>query len=177
MSSRPGQIALAAAVAVIAAWGGYVFQQAGQDEAATSSAVRQLLSTVLPDARGTLQALSQWNGKVLVVNFWATWCEPCREEIPGLMRLRQKYSAKNVEIVGIAVDYASNVGDYEKSMGIHYPLLIGGVESIDLARSLGDRQGGLPYTIVLDRTGKLVKAHLGLVHEADLDKKLAELIH
>jgi thiol-disulfide isomerase/thioredoxin len=175
LASKPALALLGALVAVVAAGSGYTLHQADRREKVANLAIRQMLAMTLPDARGAPQSFGQWKGKVLVVNFWATWCDPCREEIPGLMRLRKKYISKNVEIVGIAVDYASKVGDYEKTIGIDYPLLVGGLESIDLARSLGDKQGGLPYTLVLDRSGKLAMVHLGLMHETDLDQKLAEL--
>ena len=165
------------AVAAAGAWGGYALQQSSRGEASQSAAVGQLFALSLPDPEGSTQALTQWRGKILVVNFWATWCEPCREEIPGLQRLREKYASKNVEIVGIAVDSASKVRDYAKQIKISYPLLVGGLESIELARSFGNNAGGLPFTVVLDGKSAVAFSHLGLIKEQQLDQKLAELAH
>jgi thiol-disulfide isomerase/thioredoxin len=173
--SRFSQCLLGIAVAAFAAWAGYVLQLSSRNDTARADAVSRLLTTTLPDPAGTKHAIAQWRGRVLVVNFWATWCEPCREEIPGLMRLRKKHASNGVEFIGIAVDSASKVLDYTKIIQIDYPLLIGGVESIELARLLGDGAGGLPFTIVLDRSGKVAKSHLGLVREEELDQKLSEL--
>jgi thiol-disulfide isomerase/thioredoxin len=159
------------AVALAAAWGGYALRQSAEPV----PQVRKLFALSLPDPAGVSQPISQWRGKVLVVNFWATWCEPCREEIPGLQRIREKYVGKNIEVVGIAVDSASKVREYAKSMQIAYPLLVGGMESVELARDFGNKAGGLPFTVVLDRRADIALAHLGLIKEQDLDKKLAEL--
>jgi thiol-disulfide isomerase/thioredoxin len=131
-------------VAAFAAWGGYILHQSFRSDLARADAVGRLLATTLPDPLGTKQAIAQWRGKVLVVNFWATWCEPCREEIPGLMRLRKKYASNGVELIGIAVDSADKIRNYAKTMLIDYPLLVGGIESIELARLLGNKAGGCP---------------------------------
>ncbi len=164
-----------AVVAICAGAAGYVMQQQKRAETSQSKAVLQLLALTLPDPAGNMQPLTKWRGKILVVNFWATWCEPCREEIPVLVRLREKYAGKSVEMVGIAVDSASKVRQYAKDMKITYPLLVGGLESIELARSFGDVAGGLPFTVVLDAKSGIALSHLGLIKEQELDQKLAAL--
>ena len=168
------------AVAAAAAWGGYAlnfaFNQGSRTDVIENSAVHQMFALSLPDPQGNTQALSQWRGKILVINFWATWCEPCREEIPGLQRLREKYVGKNVEVVGIAVDSVAKVRDYATQFKIAYPLVVGGMETIELARSLGNKAGGLPFTIVLDARSAIVLSHLGLIKEQALDQKLADLV-
>jgi thiol-disulfide isomerase/thioredoxin len=161
------------AVAIAAVWGGIALRQSGRSEA--NASVRKLFALNLPDPAGRSQRLSQWQGKILVINFWATWCEPCREEIPGLQRIRDKYVAKNVEVVGIAVDSADKVREYAKSMKVSYPLLVGGLESIELVRDFGNKAGGLPFTVVLDASPGIALSHLGLIKEQDLDQKLTEL--
>ena len=116
---------------ICAGAGGYVVQQQKRTETSQNKAVQQLLALTLPDPAGKPQPLAQWRGKVLVINFWATWCDPCREEIPGLIRLREKYAGKNIEVVGIALDSASKVRQFADSVKITYPLVIGGGESIE----------------------------------------------
>ncbi len=98
-----------------------------------------------------------------MVNFWATWCAPCREEIPDWSTFRPKYGPNGVEIVGIAIDSADKVRDFVKIFGIAYPVLVGGMETIDLMRTLGNKAGGLPLPSSLDRDGRVVAAHLGLM--------------
>lgn len=163
-------------VAVLAGLAGFYFNRGSLISPATDDAVQRLMLRSLPDLSGKLQTLSQWRGEVLVVNYWATWCAPCREEIPALIRARSKYAPNSVKIVGIAMDSASKVSDYAKEMHIDYPLLIGDAETLRLAKDLGNRAGVLPFTVVLDRTGKLAHAHAGVLTEASLGAILAPLL-
>lgn len=120
--------------------------------------------------------LSQWRGKVLVVNFWATWCLPCREEIPALMRVQHNYAANGVQFVGIAIDNVSKVREYAEEMHINYALLIGSMETLGVTKDLGNRAGVLPFTVVLDHDGKVAYAHAGQLSEALLRAVLAPLL-
>lgn len=122
-----------------------------------------LLALALPDPTGRPQPMAQWRGKVLVVNFWATWCAPCREEMPDLVRAQEEYGAKGLQIVGIAVDNADKVQQFAKEIGLNYPALIGGYGAMDLSRDLGNSLVALPFTLVLDRQGKVAYTHLGPV--------------
>jgi thiol-disulfide isomerase/thioredoxin len=120
--------------------------------------------------------VEQWKGSPLVVNFWATWCQPCREEIPALMRVQRKYQANDVQVVGIAIDQADKVKAYAVEMGIGYPLLIGELEALDLTRHAGNQVGGLPYTVVFDRAGQIHATQLGGITEEKLDGLLKPLL-
>jgi thiol-disulfide isomerase/thioredoxin len=122
-----------------------------------------LLALSLPDSAGHPQPLAQWHGKVLVVNFWATWCAPCREEMPDLVRAQNEYGAKGLQIVGIAVDNADKVQQFAKEIGLNYPALIGGYGAMDLSKDLGNSLVALPFTLILDRQGKVAYTHLGPV--------------
>lgn len=134
------------------------------------------MQTALVDLGGKPQQLEQWRGKVLVVNFWATWCVPCREEIPALLRVQKKHVAKSIKIVGIALDNVDKVREYAVEMKIDYVVLIGSMETMAIAKDLGNRAGVLPYTVVLDRTGKVTYTHAGALTESALDAVLGPLI-
>lgn len=140
-----------------------------------ANAYPALQATRLPDSVGRLQSFAQWRGKILVVNFWATWCPPCREEIPALSRLQEKHAASGVQVVGIAIDNAENVAAYSKSGAIAYPVLIGDNDLVELNRVLGNPSMALPYTVVFDATGKVRMHHMGRIVESDIDGLLQGL--
>jgi thiol-disulfide isomerase/thioredoxin len=122
-----------------------------------------LLALSLPDPTGKLQPMAQWHGKVLVVNFWATWCAPCREEMPDFVRAQQQYGGKGLQIVGIAADNADKVQQFAEEIKLNYPALIGGYGAMDLSKELGNSLVALPFTLILDRQGKVAYTHLGPV--------------
>jgi thiol-disulfide isomerase/thioredoxin len=135
-----------------------------------------LRTATLVDLAGRPRQLAEWGGRILVWNFWATWCTPCREEIPLLIAAREKYGPLGVEIVGIAVDNAAKVTDFSSSFKISYPILLAEADGIDLMRRLGNSSGGLPYTVVVDRQGSLVQRRLGALKQGDLDAILDPLV-
>jgi peroxiredoxin len=139
------------------------------------SAASALWQLDFPDVQGTPQALSQWQGQVLVLNFWATWCAPCREEIPDFVALRAQHQSRGVEFVGIAADNAVNIARFLQHTSVNYPILIGEGAAIGLARHLGNPNAALPYTIVLDRDGNIVLNHLGRLPRATLETVLRDI--
>ncbi|VVE09016.1 alkyl hydroperoxide reductase [Pandoraea terrae] len=116
-----------------------------------------------PDLKGKEQNLALWKGRVLVVNFWATWCPPCRAEIPALIDDQEKYGAQGLQFVGIAVDRAEDIREFAKEYGINFPVLHGEAEGMELAASLGNSAYALPYTVVIDRTGKITGTAIGFM--------------
>lgn len=171
--SKTGVFLLVAALAGVA---GFHFNKTSLISPVADGANGELLSQSLPDLSGKVQRLSQWGGNVLVVNFWASWCAPCREEIPALMKVQRQHASNGVQTVGIAIDNATNVHNYAVEMHIDYVLLIGGAEIMKLTQDLGNRKGVLPFTVVLDRSGKVVYAHAGPLTETLLRPILAPLI-
>lgn len=129
----------------------------------STSRADQLLSTPFADLSGRARTLGEWKGQVVLVNFWATWCAPCREEIPALMEVRAALGARGLEVVGIALDRAELARGFASDLRIDYPILIGDGETINLMRQLGNRSGALPYSVVLDRQGHVAHTHLGLL--------------
>ena len=172
---KPGRreaLILGAAGLAAAAAGFLVGPLLLQDRGRGDSVLR---SATLVDLAGKPRQLAEWEGRILVLNFWATWCAPCREEIPLLMAARSKYASTGVEIVGIAIDNAAEVRDFSTSFKISYPILVAGADGLDLMRKLGNSAGGLPYTVVADRQGNVVHRKLGAFTQEDLDAILGLL--
>ncbi|TDX99587.1 TlpA family protein disulfide reductase [Thiohalophilus thiocyanatoxydans] len=113
----------------------------------------------LQDLDDELRHVSEWDGDVLIVNFWATWCPPCRREIPAFIDLQEEYRDQGLTIVGIAIDTKQDTVDFVDPLGINYPILIGEKEGIALSKDYGNRLGVLPYTIIVDRDGKITETH------------------
>jgi thiol-disulfide isomerase/thioredoxin len=128
-----------------------------------------------PDLGGRPQALSQWRGQVLVLNFWAPWCAPCRDEIPDLGALHAQFRPQKVAFVGLAIDDAARVRGFLQQTPIPYPVLIGGGPAHGLARQLGNQAGALPYTVVIDREGRIAFSHLGRVRRDALEAALGKI--
>jgi len=174
--NRRLQAGLFLLVAAVAGLGGYYFRHASLSSPASDAAAQKLMLASLTDLNGKVRALSQWQGKTLVVNYWATWCSPCREEVPALKKIRAKNASNGVEVVGIALDNVVKVREYAAELSIDYPLLIAGAETLSLSKELGNRAGVLPYTVVLDRSGKVAYTHAGAMTEAALAAVLAPLL-
>jgi thiol-disulfide isomerase/thioredoxin len=128
----------------------------------------------LDDLSGQPQALAQWRGKILVVNFWAAWCPPCRDEMPAFSRLQSEYAGRGVQFVGIALDSAENVKSFSENLRVSYPLLLGGEGGDDLARAIGNRSVALPYTLIIDADGTARASRLGYLAERDLEALLEQ---
>jgi thiol-disulfide isomerase/thioredoxin len=149
---------------------------ASSDTAASAPDPAPLLALALPDIAGRNQPLDQWKGKVLVVNFWATWCAPCREEMPQFVKAQQEFGARGLQFVGIAIDQPDKVQQFAAEINLNYPALIAGYGGIELSRTLGNRLGALPFTVVVDRSGHIVHTHLGPLKQAQLDAFIAQLL-
>jgi thiol-disulfide isomerase/thioredoxin len=124
------------------------------------------------DTSGAPQSLARFQGKVVVLNFWATWCGPCRQEMPGFERLNARWSARGVQFVGIADDDPAKVDRFARELGIRYPLWVGGAEVDEMAHRLGDVERVLPYTVVLGPQGQVLRQKVGIYTEADLGAAL-----
>src|SRR5215813_1491241 len=164
MSGKGGRLALylvAGAIALAAGVGLALWDRKAPD-------ARELLALSLPDTQGAPQPLSQWQGKVLLVNFWATWCGPCREEMPEFVKAQRDFGPKGLQVVGIAIDQPDKVKQFAKELELNYPALIASYETLDVAKPLGDSLLGLPFTVVLDRQGRVAHTQLGPMKPSQL---------
>jgi thiol-disulfide isomerase/thioredoxin len=142
-------------------------------------AAKQLAATLpefsLMDREGRTRSLHDWAGKSLVINFWATWCAPCRKEIPLLQKLQRERAGEGFQVIGIAVDFSEPVLAYAGQMKIEYPLLIGEQDALDAVSAFGIEMVGLPFTVFSDHQGRIVAAHMGELTAADANLILGEV--
>jgi peroxiredoxin len=127
----------------------------------------------LADLDGKATTLERWRGKSLMINFWATWCAPCRREIPLLQTLHAEKGGQNFDIVGIAVDYADKVRAFRDQFKISYPLLVGEQDALDLVSAVGLKQPAFPFTVFTDRRGQIVTLYLGELKRPEAEAILA----
>jgi len=117
----------------------------------------------LPDLDGTPRSISEWDGKLLVINFWASWCEPCLREMPAFTQLQQHYRDQGVQFIGVALDDVRDVNAFLKGLepGINYPILLGDGNTFETPMAYGNQYGILPHTVIVDKTGKIAYTHFG----------------
>lgn len=165
------------AVAIGAAALGFFFgqPQVQSPPALAPDSAARLAELVVATPEGQAAPLSQWAGKVRVVNFWATWCPPCREEMPEFSRVQQKLADKGVQFIGIGIDTPDNILNFQKTNPVSYPLLMGSYDVLKLTVELGNKSSALPFTAILDRQGKIAHIKTGKLSEAELEKLLTPL--
>ena len=130
----------------------------------------------LADMTGTMRNINEWGNKVLLINFWATWCPPCVREIPSLIEVMHSHADKGFQVIGIAIDNKDDVEDYIEKMGISYPILIGETDAITITKQLGNRFGALPYSILVSRDGIIKVTHQGELKHDDLIEMITPLL-
>jgi thiol-disulfide isomerase/thioredoxin len=135
-----------------------------------------LFAATLSDLGDKPVALERYKGKALVVNFWARWCAPCRAEIPELIKFRSDHKGK-IEVLGIGIeDAAEPAREFAKKYNMDYPVFVAKDQGIPLMQALGNTKGGLPYTLYIDRNGKIIGKKMGVLKTPDLDAAAAELL-
>ena len=125
----------------------------------------------LPDLNGRMRNVSEWDGRVIALNFWASWCSPCLKEIPEFVALQNKYGKQGLQFVGVAIQNADQITDFVRRQGINYPVLVGGMAAVSLAEKLGDYMGTLPFTVIIDRSKRI-----NFIHNGRLQGKQAEQV-
>ncbi len=169
---------LVAGIGGVAAAAGYFANawRLGVAAPAQRDVAAAILGNTLQSLDGTPQTLAAWRGRIMVINYWATWCAPCREEIPLFVRLQQEYAAQKVQFIGIAVDQADKVREFAHEFNINYPLLIASIDAVELSRQAGNKAGVLPYTLILDAPGKIAASLVGGISEGRMRAELTPLL-
>lgn len=134
------------------------------------------LDITLPDLADRPQTVSQWQGKILVINFWATWCPPCLKEIPEFVKLQAEYQDKGVQFVGIAIEDKAPVQEYRQRVEVNYPLLIGGEGAAMLAQQMGNIINSVPFTVIINQQGQIVHRQMGELSREQIVEVITPLL-
>ena len=132
-----------------------------------------LNATTFTDAEGRTQPLGQFQGRLLVLNFWATWCAPCREEMPAFARIHARWKDRGVHLIGISAEGPEKVAQFGRGLAIPYPLWTGGDQVRELSRRLGNATGALPHTALIGPQGEILETRVGPYTETELENRLA----
>jgi thiol-disulfide isomerase/thioredoxin len=175
-----GRLLIVVILSTLSGW--YLFHQTlekkgGNQTTSVKVSSKPLANLSFPDINAQPQALKQWQGKVLVLNFWATWCPPCREEMPELTAMQQQYKNQNLMIIGLSTDDLEQTKKFIKTAPVSYPILAGDTAAMNLAETLGNDRGILPYTVIVDANGAVVKTFFGRVNQQLLEKTIIPLLN
>ena len=133
-----------------------------------ANAATMLPEFVLSDLKGVPRPISDWSGQTLLINFWATWCAPCRREMPLLQKLHEESGNNGLQVIGIAIDRAPDVSAFTMETGVTYPILVGQEDAIEVTDGFGLDFLGLPFSVLADGDGQILKIQLGELHADDL---------
>lgn len=163
---------IAVAFAVAGAWYGNHRTAPAEAEPA---AVASLFAQTLPDLADKPQPLAQWRGKPLLINFWATWCAPCVQEMPELSAFQTELGDVSLRIVGIGIDSPANIREFAKKVPVTYPLYVGGMGGSELSRQMGNKAGGLPFSVLIAADGSIRKTYLGRLKMDEVRRDISGL--
>lgn len=184
-------LVLGVLLAVVSAFAGYQFQQyQKQSDVKKTKQVVAVKNPIAPkevvdtklndfsllDVNGKQRNISEWQGKTLVLNFWATWCAPCRAEIPAFVELQQQYQNDGLQFIGIALQEAEEIRDFLQEFNVNYPSLVGAEDVIKVAKQLGNDIGALPYTVFIHKNGTISYTHRGPLLKSDAEKVIQTLL-
>ncbi|MGB5247891.1 MAG: TlpA disulfide reductase family protein [Woeseia sp.] len=168
-----------AALLLAAAGAGYLLRQELQqnDVAAINAAdvATAPVAFALPDLEGNVRNFAEWDGQARIINFWATWCAPCRREIPLLKETQAQHAESGLQVIGIAVDFTEDVINYAQDAQFNYPILVGQEDAMAVAEASGVEFIGLPFTMIVTPAGELLGVHLGEIHAPQIQTIVEQL--
>ena len=166
---------------IVGMWGGNELIKQLSNNSEGNQVAQSMVNLVapefkLPDIDGVVHDSHEWDGKVVVLNFWATWCPPCVKETPTFVTLQEQYDTAGVQFVGIAIDEKNAVLDFMDTYGVNYPMLIGEDNAINISKDYGNRYGALPYTVVINRQGQIHFIQRGEMTHEMAEKNIKQLL-
>ncbi|MGZ8272500.1 MAG: TlpA family protein disulfide reductase [Burkholderiaceae bacterium] len=159
---------LVVAVALTALFAGLLVAVQRYSPNAPGASAEAFFAQTFKDLDGEPRAMAAWQGQLVVLNFWATWCPPCVEEMPDLQRVHDEYRSRDVVVIGLGIDNPSALKRFQDEYNLALPLFAAGAAGSELAKALGNSSGALPYTLLIDRKGRIVHARLGQIRPAEL---------
>ena len=154
----------------------WIKQNSPEAKEATSVIKLHRPDFLLPDLDGVKRSVAEWDGKPVVLNFWATWCPPCRREMPMFKAMQKKYADRGLQFIGIALDEEIKVADFVEEMELNYPTLLAGDQAVSVSTAYGNRFGALPFTVLINRDGIITKTFRGEVKRKELEPHLVEIL-
>ena len=173
--SRRTVIGILLIAGIIGAAGMFLLSERSSTSAPSLSA-NALYTTQFVDLENKPVMIGRWQGKILLINFWASWCGPCKTEIPHLIDAQKSFAGKNVQVLGIAVDSLQNAKDFSGRLGINYPILVNQDGAIALSQKLGNVLGVLPFTVLIDQNGNVKAVEVGMLNESKINKLVDMLL-
>ena len=176
MSNKLNSIIIGLLLIASIGFGFRYYFQGTHSEHGGNQATAPLFAATFPNEKGQPQHLKQYAGKTIVLNFWATWCEPCREEMPELSSLHEEYINKNLVVLGVAIDDVAAISDFVKETKVSYPLFAAEVHGMELAAGLGNDKSALPYTVIIKADGSVAKIYFGRITKPLLEEALIKIL-
>lgn len=170
------KVVVYAAVLVIALVAGLLLSRYLQTDSPTTAANSGILNEPFTDLTGAHKTVGDWHVNVTLVNFWATWCAPCRDEIPLFMSMLERYRERGFRVVGVAIDEVDAVNRFRDELLINYPLLILEKNVNTVMRRYGDGMAILPYSVLVDAQGNITAKKLGAYEHKELDSLVAQTL-
>lgn len=159
---------------LVGIWAGSLVKNDANDVNSRTTDIKSLSHTLLTDLDGQKRDLNHWSGHLRLINFWATWCIPCRFEMPLFQEIYKKYRGQGLEIIGIALDQVEPVKNFKEDLGIEYPILISDAQKgMELMSSYGNPVGVVPHSVLLSESGEVLDSHLGPFDESQLNQWIA----
>lgn len=174
--NRRGWLGLGALAFGFGGFGAWVSSRRYAVGDADADAIELLYRLTLPDAEGRPVALDALRRQPAILNFWATWCPPCVEEMPELSGIAEEFGPRSLQVIGIGIDSASNIGEFSRKTPMRYPLLVAGTRGLELVRHFGNTAGALPFTVVVATDGKVAWRTLGRFKTAELRAAIARVL-
>ncbi|MDA3868675.1 MAG: TlpA disulfide reductase family protein [Gammaproteobacteria bacterium] len=175
MKSLPKSLLLIAAIISLATLSSFAVQRYMAEDKVISDPIVMRPEFAIADLNGQVRNIKEWDGQVILLNFWATWCPPCLSEIPGFIELQDQYGEQGFQVVGIAIDEEEAVREFVARLKINYPVMAAEYEALELSSRYGNQMGALPYSVFINRKGEISDKITGELSKIEAETMLKKL--